>query len=268
MLITCPTCASSYRIKAAKIGPEGRSVRCAACRETWFLTPADAVPDEDEVGENPMAALASDPVADAAWMEAAMAVREATAEVEAPAAKGPTRRAAGRRKEKGRFALPWIRSGARKSWPVSPVALVGLALLATLPVLCLARSGVVSVMPRTAALFGAVGMPVNRRGLEIRDVVAFQSPAGEDRPGELVVEGDIVGVGRAARSVPMLNVTVSDAAGKPLKTFSTPAPRQALDGGESVRFRARLADPPNQGRVVDLRFADGSAAEGGRTRND
>ncbi|MFD0934158.1 zinc-ribbon domain-containing protein, partial [Methylobacterium trifolii] len=43
MLIVCPTCASEYRIDAERVGMEGRSVRCAACRETWFITPADVL---------------------------------------------------------------------------------------------------------------------------------------------------------------------------------------------------------------------------------
>ncbi len=41
MLIVCPACASEYRIDAEKVGAAGRSVRCAACRETWFIGPDD-----------------------------------------------------------------------------------------------------------------------------------------------------------------------------------------------------------------------------------
>ncbi len=260
MLITCPTCASSYRIKAAKIGPEGRSVRCAACRETWFLTPADAVGEGDEPGLDGTAPLVSDPIADAAWMEAAMAVREATAEAEAapPAADKPRRTPP---KRVGRFAGLAKRGagrGAGRPWPISPVALLGLAVLAALPVLCLARGGVVAVMPRTASLFAIVGLPVNRRGLEIRDVVAFQDLAGDERPAELVVEGDVVGVARTVVAMPTLQITVADAAGKILTTFPAPAPRSALGMGETARFRARLPNAPAQGRVVSLRFADAS----------
>lgn len=258
MLITCPTCASSYRIKAAKIGPEGRSVRCAACRETWFLTPADAVGEGDEPGLDGTAPLVSDPIADAAWMEAAMAVREATAEGQTTPPEADTPRRAPRPKKEGRFA-GLARRGAGHPWPISPAALLGLAVLAALPVLCLARNGVVAAMPRTASLFAAVGLPVNRRGLEIRDVVAFQDPAGDERPAELVVEGDVVGAARTVRAMPALQITVADAAGKILTTFPAPAPRAALGMGETARFRARLPNAPAQGRVVSLRFADASA---------
>lgn len=36
MLIVCPTCATSYMIDPASVGPAGRAVRCARCKSTWF----------------------------------------------------------------------------------------------------------------------------------------------------------------------------------------------------------------------------------------
>lgn len=35
MLIVCPTCSSSYLIRATEIGAEGRLVRCGACQNSW-----------------------------------------------------------------------------------------------------------------------------------------------------------------------------------------------------------------------------------------
>ena len=43
MLIVCPSCATSYMIDPASVGPTGRMVRCARCRTTWFAgTPKPA----------------------------------------------------------------------------------------------------------------------------------------------------------------------------------------------------------------------------------
>ena len=39
MLIVCPSCASEYTIDPAKLGADGRTLRCAICRDTWFVTP-------------------------------------------------------------------------------------------------------------------------------------------------------------------------------------------------------------------------------------
>ncbi|HVZ54604.1 MAG TPA: MJ0042-type zinc finger domain-containing protein [Pseudolabrys sp.] len=41
MLLVCPSCATSYMIDAAALGAEGRSVRCARCKTTWFASAAD-----------------------------------------------------------------------------------------------------------------------------------------------------------------------------------------------------------------------------------
>src|SRR4051812_42065540 len=38
MLIVCPNCATSYQVEPHSLGQDGRSVRCARCRNVWFAT--------------------------------------------------------------------------------------------------------------------------------------------------------------------------------------------------------------------------------------
>ena len=64
MLIVCPHCASSYEIKTAALGDEGRSVRCVRCQTVWFASPREVVLE---------AAGAADVMAEAAQPEAATA---------------------------------------------------------------------------------------------------------------------------------------------------------------------------------------------------
>ena len=45
MLIVCPSCASSYMIDPAAVGPAGRTVRCARCKASWFAGGPKADPD-------------------------------------------------------------------------------------------------------------------------------------------------------------------------------------------------------------------------------
>ena len=54
MIIACPACGTRYAVPDAAIGSEGRTVRCAKCKHSWFQDP----PVLDLV--NPAAAAASD----------------------------------------------------------------------------------------------------------------------------------------------------------------------------------------------------------------
>ncbi|GJD79985.1 MJ0042-type zinc finger domain-containing protein [Methylobacterium gregans] len=244
MLITCPTCASSYRVETGRVGMEGRSVRCAACRETWFISPAEVLAAHaEELAE----AEAAEPSA-ADWQEASAAVREAVgADVveNVPPEPPKTRRRSSRPRKAGRRGLPRL----------SPALAAGLVLAAVLPLACLARTAVVQALPQSAALYAGIGLPVNLRGLEIRDVVAFRTPAQDGRAAELVLEGDLVGLARETAPVPPLTVAVLDAAGRVVRSFAVAPPRAALGQGERARFHASLTDPPADGHGLQIRFA-------------
>jgi predicted Zn finger-like uncharacterized protein len=58
MLIVCPSCASEYTLDPAKLGADGRTLRCAICRDTWFVAP-DGKPASagDAGGPHPETAL-------------------------------------------------------------------------------------------------------------------------------------------------------------------------------------------------------------------
>jgi len=45
MLIVCPSCATSYMIEPASLGPAGRMVRCARCKTSWFTGTPKAADD-------------------------------------------------------------------------------------------------------------------------------------------------------------------------------------------------------------------------------
>jgi predicted Zn finger-like uncharacterized protein len=220
MLIVCPSCASEYSLDPDRIGPEGRTVRCAACREPWFV----AKPAAPEPGPE------LTPPGEAVF----------TAVEEEPAPPRPAPRPARTPSRAGRRIL----------------LIAGLALAAcACGGIVLARTAVVRALPQTARLYAAIGLPVNLRGLAFRDVVAFQTAAEGGSEGRLVVEGDVVSASREARAVPPLALEVRDAADQVIYRWTAEAPRARLEPEEAARFRAELAAPPVKGRRVLVRFA-------------
>jgi predicted Zn finger-like uncharacterized protein len=52
MILTCPDCGTQYVVKDGAIPPEGRQVRCAACKHSWHQNPDDQ-PAAAAVAEQP-----------------------------------------------------------------------------------------------------------------------------------------------------------------------------------------------------------------------
>ena len=70
MILTCPNCGTQYVVKDDAIPPEGRQVRCAACKHSWHqdaalaaeLTPAGEIEPAEEAQSSPKTAPAGDTV--------------------------------------------------------------------------------------------------------------------------------------------------------------------------------------------------------------
>jgi predicted Zn finger-like uncharacterized protein len=71
MILTCPECGTQYVVKDGAIPPEGRQVRCAACKHSWHENPQPADTAEPELGSETSSAGLSDGESDAALDAAA-----------------------------------------------------------------------------------------------------------------------------------------------------------------------------------------------------
>ena len=66
MILTCPNCGTQYVVKDDAIPPEGRQVRCAACKHSWHQDPetmtagAETAPAEAGVAQSPETAPRTD----------------------------------------------------------------------------------------------------------------------------------------------------------------------------------------------------------------
>ena len=108
-----------------------------------------------------------------------------------------------------------------------------------------ARERVVAMVPFVAPAYAAIGLPVNARGLAIRDVRARLGEAGEKR--YLMIEGWIVNLRAAQTTSPDLRIALRGSDGGELYVWTARAPRRRLERAERVRFAARLRGAAGSG---------------------
>lgn len=292
MLIVCPSCATAFRVTKEVLGESGRQVRCAQCRTVWLATADQAVEEPAvaeaaaAIGQ-PVRSPPPDDTTDADWGAAfaeeerekkATAGEAADGGPDIPAAESPSLQpdadvaplparvdaaqgheepaAPPRRNIESaavrRRARPLVqrspRWSLRMSLPVG-IVLVSTAILATF---MLGREQVVRTMPDTAGIYERLGLPVNLRGVEFRNVKGANEIV--DGVVVLVVEGNLVNITGRAIDLPRLRLAVRDAGGKEIYTWTATAPKARLEAGEAAPFRSRLASPPPDGSSIEVRF--------------
>jgi predicted Zn finger-like uncharacterized protein len=290
MLIVCPSCATSYQVGTAALGPAGRPVRCAHCKNTWFAAPSEALASADAVAQ---AAAARPPVGppagdfagpmrgetagdfrieriappdDGAWVgHDAATIAPAQAPPIAPdhlpaAARLPeihvepdapeAIETVAARRARRLQAERKNRRGLLRRLVSAPMLIV--TLLAVLIALVHWRDKVVRQVPQTASLFAAVGLPVNLRGFVFQNVTS-SNELGDGMP-VLVIEGTIVNVTPRRLEVPRLRFALRNSAGHEVYAWTAQPGKPVLGSGDGLAFRTRLASPPPDGRDVIVRF--------------
>ncbi|MDP3254972.1 MAG: zinc-ribbon domain-containing protein [Bosea sp. (in: a-proteobacteria)] len=262
MLIVCPSCASRYELDGAKLGPDGRKVRCASCQTLWHVAPEPELPEVPSAEE--MQALLNEELeraaAIAAEISAQASIQAAQGEGGEPSAEPAPRKRSGTRPSRKTSAKA-RQKPFRATVLATSLAVVGLVLLGGL---VWQRTLASRVAPQLADVFEMLGYPINVHGLKLG---AVESGLVEDATGRfLVVEGDVTNITSSQTRVPPIEVAVKDAAGQTLYTWKTDPPRQDIEPAELIRFRARLAAPPAEGQSVLVRFASSASAEPGTAR--
>jgi predicted Zn finger-like uncharacterized protein len=264
MLIVCPSCASEYMIDPGRLGADGRNVRCAGCKETWFVAPeVNEVPEPDEPAAAPVIEESADVPSDGDVAEA----EEPSPALASEAVDKPPYPSTEAEEEglnaMARAAPARGGSSSRRFAAAGPLLLV--AALAATGSLVWGRTHIVRAYPPTAALYARVGLPVNLRGLEFRAVRSELVADGTDT--FLVIEGEIANISGRDAPVPPIEIGVRGAEGHMLYTWTNDPPRPTLTTSDTAQFTARLAAPPAEARQVLVRFAAGrdGAAVASRT---
>ena len=143
-----------------------------------------------------------------------------------------------------------VGTGRRRLGPSLTMMIV--VLIAVNGVLVGWRTDVVRLMPQTAPLFAAIGLPVNLRGLAFEDVTT-SIEMSENVP-VLLVKGRITNITKQPREVTRLRFAMRNAAGNEVYAWTSLPARATLPPGESEPFETRLASPPADGQFVVVRF--------------
>ena len=239
MILTCPDCATRYFVADDRIGPSGRTVRCASCGRKWTATaeaPLDlAQPSaHDEIPFDPFDPF--DPtnpteptqISDLSGDELPKVFRE----------RAQTR-------EKMREAAT---QGVVWAGMVGILAvLIGLAVVL--------RQDVARMWPRTAGAYAMVGLPVNLVGLAIENQHA--QPALKDGHAALVVTGSLRNIRDQPIATPPLRISLLNPSGKPVAVKIADPGGARIMPGEARRFSVDLLDPPVSATDVEIAFETG-----------
>jgi predicted Zn finger-like uncharacterized protein len=238
MILTCPACATSYFVDDAKIGSEGRTVRCASCGERWWAT----LPQE---GDAPAPVITDEQRAESAAARRAQRQKEAREAAQAAAASddGPMMFAAQARSRKK--AAPLISSTVI----TAVMAAVVVALLAAALVL---RADVVRIWPPSAGAFALVGLAPNPTGLALEGIKADRIL--KDGHAALSVSGAIRNVSHSALIAPPLRITLTDPAGKTVAVQIAKPDGVTIPVGAVRYFAVSIIDPPAMARDMDVDF--------------
>lgn len=136
---------------------------------------------------------------------------------------------------------------------IGGIALLGGALIMAL-MLVLMRDTLVKQSPDLASLYQMVGLEVNLRGLEFRNLRTFMEV--EDGKRILVVEGSIRNLQEETNSVPAVRLSIRSADMQEVYAWTVEPRTKTLNGLDETRFRTILADPPEGATDIQVRFID------------
>lgn len=268
VIIACPACATRYAVPDSAIGVDGRTVRCAKCRHSWFQEgPAAALPPAAPQPAPPPAPPPQPvpppspqpepepPVAEAFAAEPAEAAEDVTPPplpplkaAEDPVVYSDESTAAYYDEDRSSFDYepPFRRRrNPAKLWMIGAILF---AVLALGGIGAVAWYGLPNWVPLARGAF-AQGEP---------DLVLDFPPNRQDRRtlpngAEFFgASGSITNVGKVRLGVPLVLITLRDARDRIVYSWEVVPSKRELAPGESVTINEAVTDVPKSAKYAEI----------------
>lgn len=247
MILNCPACKTRYLVPDSAIGLNGRSVRCASCRHSWFqeaVIPEKELVTADATGQVPPA-IKPEPEAEKSWDPTPPASPVSRSTPPPPVSVAPDYGAAASSFAHEPPFKP--RRNPAKLWTIAAIAFAAI------------------VMAAGAALY-AFGPP--QWLSDYRFASAEETPLlielsrKQDRrtlpdgTEYFAASGTIINPTTTDQTVPPMLVILRDAGGRIVYSWKMKAPAQSLAPGAKVNFNEAKLDVPRAASQLEVGWAD------------
>jgi predicted Zn finger-like uncharacterized protein len=246
MILTCLSCDTRYSVDPATLLPDGRTVRCANCGNTWTERPPGDMPktvvdlpSPPEPEQTPQLQPQLEGDGDINDDFEVPSIEEVTVQAGDPSLKFRTRKKR-------------VNIGAIIGWST---------IVAVLAVVVGGgwhfRSQVIELWPPSTKLYELVGLSIGPiQSLELTKVIASEGLEGD--MAVLVITGTITNITDELQATPRMRGALLDADQNEIYSWTFDSPATELPPGDIIDFNTRVSNPPLEARGVLVTFLDES----------